>query len=476
MCGLVGIVSRENDVVPMVYISLGQLQHRGKESAGIASAHLGFMHRILKGVGEVISVFDKDALSRISGTSAIGHVRYGTAGKSGAENAQPIEGLFHGKYPFCVAHNGNIVNTSELWKILGRSSSYDFSDTQLIVDLISCSPCLDFEDALIDVAKKLQGSFNFLILFNDRMYALTDRFGFHPLVLGKLGADYIVASESCVFDHLNAEFVCDIEPGTLLSVHYNSISSARWSTACQLRFDIFEFVYFARPDSVIHGVEVGSTRRKTGIILADEHPMFGADIVVPVPDSGKDAAWGYARGMKHRKSSIDFEPDAITRSHVVSRTFTEPVKERRHSGVHLKFNMREALFAGKHVVLVDDSIVRCNTMPITVSRVRRAHAKSVSAVIASPPCLYPDIYGMDTNRDPHELVAWRERGDIERIKDQCGLEHLGYVSLEGMIQGVLRARSPHSPLTESSFYLGSFTGEYPDGEGDHADKIASFKY
>ncbi|MDP3725788.1 MAG: amidophosphoribosyltransferase [bacterium] len=481
MCGLVGIVSRENNAVPMNYIGLGQLQHRGKDSAGMATAHLKQINHLVKGPGEVINVFNKDVLSRMHGTSVIGHVRYGTAGKRGTiDCAQPIRGVFRKKYPFCLGHNGNTVNK----KALFRELHFDFScvdtmsDTQLVVELLSNSRCVNFEDALIDVAKKLQGAFNFLVLFGDTIYALTDRFGFHPLMLGKIGNDYIIASESCVLDHLGGQHIGDIEPGVLLSVNHNGTSSAHWSGTRELHFDIFEYVYFARPDSIIWGVEVGTARRIVGMILADEHPLYRGEsaLVVPVPDSGMDAAWGYAEGLKRKRSGVTFDPNAIVRSHTVSRTFTDPVEAERGPSVHLKLNMRKPVFSGKDVILVDDSIVRANTMKIVVERVRNCGAKSVSAVIASPMCKYPDIYGIDTNQRPDELVASRMKGETEHVRDECGLDYLGFVSLEGMISGVLAARSAHSPLRENSFYLGTFTGEYPDGTGDEAEKISAFTY
>ncbi len=466
MCGLVGMVSRDADVAPFLYIGLGQLQHRGKEGAGMVTAHLGYIGPPIRGMGEVMQVCRASDLERISGTMGIGHVWYGTAGAGGSSNVQPIEGTFRG-HTFYLAHNGNLVNTKEL-RAATNCRDVRVSDTRLVVQMISQSTAQTFEDALVEVVQKLRGSFNFLILFDSTIYAVTDRFGFHPLQFGTRGEDFVIASESCVFDHIGACFVRDIKPGEIVSIRHEGVSSFFWTKDVRLRFDIFEFVYFARPDSVLYGVEVGSARRAIGMNLADEHPIFDADVVVPIADSGAEAGLGYARGMRAQKLPIEFDPYALLRSHAVSRTFIEPVQERRSKEVHLKFNPRRTLLKGKRIVLVDDSLVRGTTLPEIARRVKECGAQSVSAVIASPMYGYPDVYGVDTYRVSGELLAKRLSMDKERIRAHCGLAHLEYVSIRGMMCGVLSARNEESPLWFDTFYLGPFIGEYPDGKGDYA--------
>ena len=460
MCGIVAVINKEREAVSDLYIALLQMQHRGKESAGIVVFHQETM-MYTGGMGEVAQVFSSKQLNMHKGTVGIGHVRYGTHGSGGSCNIQPLKGVFRGSH-FYLAHNGNLTNVDELKKIV--STKGDVSDTRVIADLLSLSSAPTFEDALRETLPKLRGAFNLIFLIDGCIYAVKDSFGFHPLQLGRRGDDFLVASESCVFDHLGAELVYDIKPGHILVVDTHGYTSHRWATQQKLTFDIFEFIYFLRPDSVTYGVEAGMARYWMGNFLAQEHPM-DIDMVIPIADSGNEAAQGYYEGLP-QKGHVKFRPWALFRPHTVSRTFIEPAQETRQHNLNLKFNPRPTLIKGKHVMLVDDSLVRGNTMTKVVGLMYDAGAEKVSAVIASPMYRYPDFYGIDTGRAHHELIAHRQQGNIDAIREKCGLDYLGYLPLDLTIKAVLKAgEDTDSELSKDSFYTGPFSGIYPAGKG-----------
>lgn len=463
MCGLVGVFNQKRLAADYLYVLLAMLQHRGKQSAGAVISEKQ-LFRSISGLGEVLQVFSSARLSGLGGKIGIGHVRYGTSGAYDASNIQPLSGSFKG-HDFFLAHNGNLVNTRELKRQLGREISDAESDTRVIAALLSSSRAADFESALLATAEKLRGAFNLVLLFDNKIYALRDPFGFHPLQLGRSDDGWVVASENCAFNHLGVKLVRDIAPGELLVIDQSGPSRIDRLPPRELKFDIFEFIYFSRPDSTVQRAHVGSARKLMGRKLALEHEVE-ADIIVPVPDSGNNAALGFYRLMVDSGVRVDYEPEAIFRPRLVGRTFIEPIKDRKEKYL-LKFNPQRVLLRGRRVVLVDDSIVRGNSMKTIIAMVRRAGARKVSVVSASPKYRYPDFYGIDTHRDRGELIARRLNGDVEVIRKELGADYLGYLSLEATIQAILEA-APDSGLTKDSFYTGPFTGEYPAGVGDFA--------
>lgn len=483
MCGIVGIFNEDRPVAPELYFALMALQHRGKESAGIVTQDRQRSY-LRVGMGEVPQVFLPGTIESFRGYIGIGQTRYSTTGESTILNAQPIEGKFRGKKLF-AAHNGNLVNTSALrkeltYKGLDTELEEECSDTKIIVALLASSPRRDFQDALLDLLPRLQGSFNLIILSQNKLFAVRDRFGFHPLQLGERPQGSVIASESCVFDLLGARFVKDIQPGEFIVADRNGVRSFMWCDQPQLKIDIFEYIYFLRPDSVVHGVEAGEARYWMGRLLADEHPIFDADLIIPVPDSGNEAALGYYERMLENGFTGKFRPWANFRPHTVGRTFIEPVKDLRKKYLRIKFNPRPRQLQGTRVVMVDDSLVRGITEEVVGELLWEAGVKDLYSLKASPPYLHKDIYGIDTYRIAHELIAPDCKGDIERIRKEIICRrgepsnnlptYLGYLSLEATIRAVLRAKQKGSDLTTNTFYTGPFTGVYPAGEGDFAKK------
>lgn len=489
MCGFIGVVNQERKAAYDLYYGLLALQHRGKECAGMTVTSPSGEFQFQGGMGELPQAFwlpqVKDnhgpagalvprSIGSIEGSVGIGHVRYGTAGEADSANIQPISGVFRGR-TFSIAHNGNLVNVSELSRQTNRPTGC--SDTRVIAELIANSPAAEFEDALVETANKLRGAFSLVALYGEKLYALRDPFGFHPLQIGWRQGDWFVVSESCALDMVGATLVRDLWPGELFIVERKGEKRWRqWTDRITFKFDIFEFIYFLRPDSIVHGVEAGDARCRMGQSLAWEHPLDG-DVVIPVPDSGNEAARGYWQGMREQgHTNLDFHPWAPFRPHVVSRTFIEPVQEKRREYLGLKFNPRPTQLSGKRVILVDDSRVRGNTTGVVAGLLRKAGVREIAMVVSSPPYLYPDFYGIDTYRILAELEARNLKGDIQAMAKKHGLNYLGYLSLEKTISAVLNAQ-PGSPglaqglppdvrLSRNSFYTGPFTGVYPAGTGD----------
>lgn len=471
MCGVIAVFNDDKaPVADDLYLGLSWLQHRGKESAAMAIAGTDGGIKRFGGAGEVPQAFHGLDLETISGAVGIGHVRYSTAGAGDDENIQPIRGEFRNR-EFYVVHNGNLINAAELCRQTNGSAT--LSDTALIAKLVSQSKATAFEDALIQTAGQLRGAFNLIFLFQNNIYALKDRFGFHPLQLGKRENGWVIASESCVFDLLGAHLLQDIPRGCLLITEQRSGHTQLLSwipSVANLKFDLFEFVYFLRPDSVIHGVEAGAARCYMGQFLAQEHPV-DADLIISAPDSGNEAARGFWQELvRQGQPRIDFHPWALFRPHVTSRTFIEPVQKHRQRYLRLKLNPRPRQLRGKRVVIVDDSRVRGNVTKAVAKLLHQAGALEVHIRAASPPYLYPDIYGIDTHRHPEELEAWRLKTTNPRILQQIyGLDSLAHLSLEKTIQGVLDAQAPTvSDLAKNTFYTGPFNGQYPAGQGDYA--------
>jgi amidophosphoribosyltransferase len=446
-CGVFGVYGHP-EAANFTYLGLYALQHRGQESAGIV-ASTGTDLNQHKAMGEVEEIFQPNVLAKLKGASAIGHTRYSTAGDKALLNAQPIM-IDCNKGKIAVGHNGNLTNALEHRRRLEHRGSIfqTNSDTEVIVHLIARSQARNFSAALGDALNQVEGAYSLLVLTPEELYAVRDPRGFRPLALGKIttldGSDaWAVASETCAFDLINAEYVRDVEPGEMLRISRSGIESIHFSPPKPHQYCIFEHVYFSRPDSIVFGRAVNESREMLGRLLAREHPAE-ADMIVPIPDSGVPAAIGYAL-----ESKIPFRMGLI-RNHYIGRTFIEPSQAIRNFGVKLKLNPVRNLIAGKRVVLVDDSIVRGTTSRKLVRLMREAGAKEVHMRISCPPTISPCYYGVDTPTR-EELIA--SSNSPEEICKYLGADSLGYLSLAGLRQAVND--------TEGKFCTSCYTGVYP---------------
>ncbi len=454
MCGIVGILNQSKDVSKDLYCALYALQHRGKESAGMVTFD-GKKYYSHLGKGEIALVFrNGDILGNLKGKIGIAHNRYSTAGFSDEINIQPIKEVWNGKV-FWVAHNGNLVNAEILRKeCIEKGFKFKTtSDTGVISALISLTKTKTFEDAIKNVVLKLKGAFCLLILFEDKIYVIKDPFGFRPLCLGKKENGFVVASESCALYHLNAQYIREVEPGEFLVIDKSGIKKIFKFPSQKIKFCIFEYIYFMRPDSKIFGRRVKDVQKNMGRFLARECPV-SADIAIPIPDSGKYGGYGFIE-----ESKIENGEEAMLRTHLVSRTFIEPVQEMRKKGVELKFVIMEEEVRGKDIVMIDDSIVRGTTQKRLINLFKKAGAKKIHSRIFSPPYKFPCYYGIDTWRVKDELIAKKCHGDVEKIRKELGLDSLGYLSLKGLIEAVLK--TPGEKLTKENFCTACFDGNYP---------------
>ncbi|HEV3139421.1 MAG TPA: amidophosphoribosyltransferase, partial [Vicinamibacterales bacterium] len=395
-CGVFGIFGH-TEAANMTYLGLYALQHRGQESAGIAASD-GERVSISREMGYVADVFDSETLAALPGASAIGHVRYSTAGESKLMNAQPILiDCAHGQIAIC--HNGNLVNAKELREELVQSGSIfqSNSDTEVILHLYARSKARHVDDAIVESVSQVQGAFSLVMLTNDRLVAVRDPHGFRPLALGRLDRSWVVCSETCAMDLIGATYERDVEPGEVLVISADGLKSIKPFPPAPLAHCIFEHVYFARPDSYVFGRSVNEVRTNLGRVLAREQPV-SADVVVPVPDSGVCAAMGFAE-----ESGVPLRMGLI-RNHYVGRTFIQPQASIRHFGVKVKLNPVRSILDGQRVALVDDSIVRGTTSRKIVRMIRAAGAKEVHVRISCPPTISPCFYGIDTPRKS-ELIA-----------------------------------------------------------------------
>src|SRR5438477_9457020 len=427
-CGVVAVYAHP-EAETLAYLGLHALQHRGQESAGIVTSN-GLTLNMHKAMGLVADIFTEETLARLRGTLAIGHTRYSTAGDSALLNAQPIR-VQSNKGMMGLAHNGNLVNAQELRaRLEGQGSIFQTnSDTEVIVHLIAMSKEHTLPGAMADALRRVEGAFSLVMMSPDRIFAARDPRAFRPLAMGRIPAlegqkrDTIVfASETCAFDLIGAEYVRDVKPGELIIVSAEGVSSRFYSTAAPQSSCIFEHVYFSRPDSLVFGRPVQTSREELGRQLAREAGI-DADLVVPVPDSGVTAAVGYAA-----ESGIPFR-FALIRNHYVGRTFIEPSQSVRDFGVKLKVNPVRSLLEGKRVVLIDDSIVRGTTSRKIVRMVRSAGATEVHMRISSPPTISPCFYGVDTPSKKQLIAANKS---IEEIREYIGADSLAYLSLEGL--------------------------------------------
>ena len=441
-CGVFGIFGHP-EAAKMAYLGLYALQHRGQESAGIASTDGANVH-VHKSLGHVQEIFTPDVIAQLPGPAAIGHTRYSTAGDTSLMNAQPVV-IDCNKGKLALGHNGNLTNALEVRRRLEHRGSIfqSTSDTEVIVHLIARSSARNLSGAIADALNQVEGAYSLLLLTRDEIYAIRDPRGFRPLCLGRLNGAWVAASETCAFDLIDAEYVREVEPGEMVRISRSGIESIRFAPEKPHQYCIFEHVYFSRPDSVVFGRPVNESRERLGRLLAQEHPAQ-ADLVTPVPDSGVPAAIGYAA-----ESGIPFRMGLI-RNHYIGRTFIEPEQAIRDFGVKLKLNPVRRMLEGKRVVLVDDSIVRGTTSRKIVRLMREAGATEVHVRISCPPTISPCYYGVDTPRR-EELIG--ANNSVEQIRQFLGADSLGYLSLKSMRAAV--------EDTEGKFCTSCYTGSYP---------------
>src|SRR5450432_50657 len=450
MCGVVGIFGHKESA-NLAYLGLYALQHRGQESAGIVSSD-GERLRFVREMGHVGDIFTKNRLEHLKGSAAIGHVRYSTAGDSTLRNAQPIA-VDYSCGSVAVGHNGNLVNAPELRERLEADGSIfqSTSDTEVIVHLIARSRELTLPERIADALRQVRGAYSLVFLSHDKLIAVRDPMGFRPLALGRIGDAYLISSETCAFELVEATFVRDIEPGEMVVIDRDGLRSLRPFPEAPAHRCLFEWVYFARPDSQIDGRSVHRSREHMGRRLAWEHPV-PADVVIAVPDSGVAAAIGYAK-----ESGIPYD-QGLVRSHFVGRTFIEPSQQIRHFGVKLKLSPVHEVLRGQRVVVVDDSIVRGTTSRKIVSMIRGAGAREVHMRISSPPTVGPCRYGIDTPTR-EELIA--SNHDLSDIQKFIGADSLGYLSLDGLYESVEGAALPAAGGGPQGFCDACFSGRYP---------------
>jgi amidophosphoribosyltransferase len=446
MCGIFGVYNHR-EASNITYLGLHSLQHRGQESAGIASTDGSTMYN-KREMGLVSDIFDEQVLEGVKGHAAIGHVRYSTAGSSDIKNAQPFV-VGYSKGSLAIAHNGNLTNAKIIREELENFGSIFQStmDTEVIVHLIALSHENATLDRLISALRRIEGSYSLLLLTDKEMIAVRDPYGFRPLVMGKLKDSYVFSSETCAFDLIEAEYVREVEPGEVVHVTPDGVRSYSPLKKAEPRRCIFEYIYFARPDSQIFGRTVYPVRKAFGRELAGESNIE-ADIVVPVPDSGISAAIGYSQA-----SGIPFEMGLI-RNHYVGRTFIEPKESIRHFGVKLKLNAAHDTVKGKRIVVVDDSIVRATTGRKIITMLRQQGAKEVHFRVTSPPTRFPCFYGIDI-ASRSELIA--SSHDLEEINRYMTSDTLQYLSIEGMKKAIGNG----SESFRYSFCDACFSGHYP---------------
>lgn len=445
-CGLFGVYGHRQ-ASWLTYLGLYAQQHRGQEACGICVNDAGRLS-VYKHMGLVSDVFSSDVLSRLKGKAAIGHVRYSTTGSSVLKNAQPLL-VDYAKGSLCIGHNGNLINSLHLRQELERAGSIfqTTTDSEIIIHLMAKAKSPELLESLVHALEKIKGAYALVMMDKQRLVGIRDPYGFKPLVLGKLGNAWCLASETCAFDLIGARIVREVEPGEIVIIDANGVKShkpPRLQSKDRHAFCAFEHVYFARPDSVIFGQTVHMVRRRLGAQLAREHPVK-ADMVVPVPDSGYSAALGYSQ-----ESGIPLEM-GIIRNHYVGRTFIQPAQDSRDLGVRVKFNILKDVLKGKSIIIVDDSIVRGTTSKIRVRNLRKSGVKEVHLRISCPPHRHPCFYGIDFH-DPRELIANRY-SSIEEVRKYLEVDSLGYLSLEGML-GCMK-------YSDKNYCAACWSGKYP---------------
>jgi amidophosphoribosyltransferase len=441
-CGVFGIYGHP-DAARITYFGLYALQHRGQESCGIVAGD-GTRVRMHRGLGLVPEVFNPDRLDQLPGHLAIGHVRYSTTGSTMLINAQPFV-VQHGGQMIAIGHNGTLTNARDIRCRLEAAGSIFQStmDTEIIVHLMARHPGADVVESLINALDLVKGSYSLVVSTADKVIAARDPYGFRPLCLGQVNGSWVVASETCALDLIQADYIRDVEPGEIVVMDQNGLHSHKPFAPVPPRYCIFEYVYFARPDSLVYGQSVYQVRKRLGAALAREHPLT-ADLVMPFPDSGTYAALGYTAA-----TGIPFEMGVI-RNHYVGRTFIQPSQSMRDFSVRIKLNPVRDILKGQRVVVIEDSIIRGTTTRSRVKSLREAGAKEVSMLVSCPPHRFPCYYGIDFS-SKGELIASQQ--EINQIRDFLGLDYLGYLSLEGLVDA--------TQLNPSDFCLSCFSGDYP---------------
>jgi amidophosphoribosyltransferase len=452
-CGVFGVYAPNEEVARLTFFALFALQHRGQESAGIATSDGENLH-VYASMGLVSQVFDEHSLSHLPGHIAIGHNRYSTRGSSRIINAQPLL-VGDGSNSFAIAHNGNLVNAEHLHEELS-AQGYTFrtsTDTEVIANLLLSSTEASWVDRIRYTMHRLQGAYSLVIMTKDGLFGVRDPLGVRPLCLGTINNGWVIASETCALNHIGANFLREIEPGEIVSITGNGVDSYPEKSS-KRAVCIFEYIYFARPDSVINGRLLYPARLAMGEGLAEEYPV-AADLVMGVPDSATAAGIGYS----HR-SNIPLG-EGLLKNRYVGRTFIEPDQRIRDLGVKLKFNPLPEMLDGKRLVVVDDSIVRGTTTPQVIRMLKRAGVKEVHMRICAPPIRYPCFFGVDM-ATRHELIAARKT--VPEVRDFIGADSLGYLSIDGLIKAVA--------LPRDTFCLACFTGDYPIPVQLEMDKLA----
>lgn len=451
-CAVFGIFGHP-EASRMTYLGLYALQHRGQEGTGIATMHRG--HLILrKGASLVSELYTESLLDELKGHAAVGHNRYATAGGDSERDLQPLTAYFSDG-PMALVHNGNLTNALELRKELEQEGALFATDvdSEVLVHQIARAKGSGLVERMEIALGTVKGSYSLLALFPEGLIGIRDPLGLRPLSIGKLGNAYVLASETCAFDLIGAEFIRDVEPGEMIVINGEGMESHRLFPRTQGAPCVFELVYFSRPDSRVFGIPVYLSRKRLGIRLAKDHPV-DADLVVPVPDSGVAPALGFSEG-----SGIPLDMGLI-RNHYVGRTFIEPKQSIRHFGVKIKLNAVPGLLEGKRIVVVDDSIVRGTTSRKIVSMLRNAGAKEVHMRIASAPILSPCFYGIDTPTRGELIAATHENEEIRRY---VKADSLGYLSVDAMEEEIRRCRIPDGGGRPEGdgFCNACFTGHYP---------------
>ena len=442
-CGVFGIFAPGEDVAKLTFFGLFTLQHRGQESAGIGVLD-GKKYSIYKKMGLVNQVFNEDRISKLKGHIAVGHNRYSTTGTSNIKNAGPFVSR-RKMETFIVAHNGNIVNADRLKKVL-ELKGYKFKstcDSEIISQLIADAKHKEAIKKIFSTMYKMDGAYSLIIGTKNELIGVRDPMGFRPLVIGKLNGWYVLASESCAFPEIGAKLIRDVKPGEVVVINEKGIKSYMFGSKRKSSFCIFEYVYLARPDSILNKKSVYLTREKLGKFLAKEHPAK-ADIVIPVPDSGIPAAIGFSQ-----ESGITYR-EGLIKNRYIARTFIFPDQRMRELGVKMKLSPLKEVVAGKRGVLIDDSIVRGTTVLKIVRLLKEAGAKKVHVRITAPPIKHPCYYGVDM---PDKKAFIANEQDVEEIRKQIEADTLGYLSVENMIKA--------TGLDENSFCTACFTGKYP---------------
>jgi len=449
-CGVFGVFAPEQDVARLAYFALYALQHRGQESAGIATSQSGHI-MALRDLGLVSQVFDEPKLQALAGDIALGHVRYSTTGSSAWENAQPI--YRSDLREVALAHNGNLINAVELHTEL-REQGVEFrstSDSEIIAALLSTSDADTIQDAIENVMPRLEGAFSTAVMTTDSLIAFRDGAGLRPLAIGRLGDRYCVASESCAFDIIGAELLREVQPGEMVSIDARGIESRQVVSGERRAFCVFEHIYFARPDTRLEGRLNQVSRRRMGEVLWREAPVE-ADLVIAVPDSGNPAAGGYSTASGIPKD------DGLIKNRYVARTFIQPGQALRKHGLRMKFNPLPEIVGGKRLVVVDDSIVRGNTTRQIVKMLRDAGAAEVHLRISAPPIRHPCHYGVDMSTTQEMIAHGRT---IEEVAKELGCDSLAHLSLDGLYEAIDLPRETHCDAC--------FTGEYPLERSDTAN-------